>query len=46
MLKKFCKWILSSELDDQYLKGVEDGVNQMYQDPKSAMWMVVKENYS
>lgn len=29
---------------DEYLRGVEDGVNQMHHEPASAMWMVVDQD--
>ena len=45
MLKRFCRWILASEMVEEYIKGVEDGVNQYHHDPDSAMHMVVQEYY-
>ena len=43
MMKKICRWILAAELLEEYLKGVEDGVNQYHHEPESAMHMVIEE---
>jgi len=43
LLKKFCRWVLDSELTELYAKGVQDGVNQYHYDPSSALWMLGHE---
>jgi len=43
LLKRFCKWVLDSELTELYAKGVQDGVNQYHYDRDSALWMVEQE---
>ncbi len=44
LLKRFCRWIIDSELTELYAKGVQDGVNQYHYDRDSALWMVELED--
>jgi len=39
-MKFLFRWMFSSEISDEYLRGVKDGVNQYHLDKESAMWMV------
>ena len=40
MLKRFCRWVLSGELIDEYLRGVRDGIDQERIDPESSRWHI------
>lgn len=40
LIKRFCRWIIDSELTELYAKGVQDGVNQYHYDRDSALWMI------
>jgi len=35
MIKKFCRWILSGEFTDEYLRGWRHGVDQQRMEPES-----------